>query len=100
MDENGMIQTIPTLSTIFYYKLIPFWGAPSRLDSYWHRGLSFTSKLHSTEFIGQITYLITHWEKLFDSDWLRHCDFIRNLRENSVIQGKLQISRAKSVIHS
>ena len=44
--------------------------------------------------------LITHWEKLLDSDWLRHCEFIRNLRANSVIRGKLQISRAKSVIHS
>ena len=44
--------------------------------------------------------LITHWEKLLDSDWLRHCKFTRNLRANSVIRGKLQISRAKSVIHS
>ena len=44
--------------------------------------------------------VIAHWEKLLDSDWLRHCEFIRNLRENSVIRGKLQISRAKSVIHS
>ena len=44
--------------------------------------------------------VITHWEKLLDSDWLRHCEFIRNLRANSVIRGKLQISRAKSVIHS
>ena len=46
------------------------------------------------------TSLITHWEKLLNSDWLRHCEFIRNLRANSVIRGKLQISRAKSVIHS
>ena len=45
-----------------------------------------------------IKALITHWEKLLDSDWLRHCEFIRNLRANSVIRGKLQISRAKSVI--
>ena len=44
--------------------------------------------------------VITHWEKLLDSDWLRDCEFIRNLRANSVIRGKLQISRAKSVIHS
>ena len=44
--------------------------------------------------------LITHWEKLLDSDWLRHCKFISDLRANSVIRGKLQISRAKSVIHS
>ena len=44
--------------------------------------------------------VITHWEKLLDSDWLRLCEFIRNLRANSVIRGKLQISRAKSVIHS
>ena len=42
----------------------------------------------------------THWEKLLDSYWLRHCEFIRNLRANSVIRGKLQISRAKFVIHS
>ena len=42
----------------------------------------------------------THWKKLLDSDWLRDCEFIRNLRANSVIRGKLQISRAKSVIHS
>ena len=46
------------------------------------------------------TAVITHWEKLLDSDWLRDCGFIRNLRANSVIRGKLQISRAKSVIHS
>ena len=44
----------------------------------------------------QIVVIITHWEKLLDSDWLRHCD----LRANSVIRGKLQMSRAKSVIHS
>ena len=42
--------------------------------------------------------LITHWEKLLDSDWLRDYEFIRNLGANSVIRGKLQISRAKSVI--
>ena len=47
-----------------------------------------------------IFIIITHWEKLLDSDWLRDCGFIRNLRANSVIRGKLQISRAKSVIHS
>ena len=38
--------------------------------------------------------------KLLDSDWLRDCEFIQNLSANSVIRGKLQISRAKSVIHS
>ena len=38
------------------------------------------------------------WEKLFDSHWLRHCEFICNLRANSAILGKLQISRPKSVI--
>ena len=43
--------------------------------------------------------LITHWEILLDSDWLRYCEFIRDLRANSVIQGKLQISREKSAIH-
>ena len=47
-----------------------------------------------------INIIITHWEKLLDSDWLRHCEFIHNLRASSVIRGKLQISRAKSVIHS
>ena len=52
----------------------------------------FTSDLINT--------LITRWEKLLDSDWVGHCEFIRNLRANSVIQGKLQISRAKSVIYS
>ena len=44
--------------------------------------------------------LITHWEKLLDSDCLRGCEFICNLRANFVIRGKLQILRAKSVIHS
>ena len=44
--------------------------------------------------------IITHWEKLLDSDWPRHCEFIHNLRANSVSRGNLQISRAKSVIHS
>ena len=48
----------------------------------------------------RLTFVITHWEKLLDSDWLSHCEFIRNLRANSVIRGNLQISRAKSVIHS
>ena len=47
-----------------------------------------------------IIFKITHWEKLLDSDWLRYCEFIHNLRANSVIRSKLQISRAKSVIHS
>ena len=46
------------------------------------------------------TGVITHWEKLLHSDWLRHCEFIRNLRANSVFLDKLQISRAKSVIQS
>ena len=50
--------------------------------------------------IKSVIGVVTHWEKLLDSDWLRHCEFIRNLRANSVIRGKLQISRAKSVIHS
>ena len=44
--------------------------------------------------------LITQWEKLLDSGWLRDCECIRNLRANSVVRGKLQISRAKSVIRS
>ena len=39
--------------------------------------------------------VMTHREKLFHDDWLRDCEFIRNLRANSVIQGKLQISKAK-----
>ena len=52
------------------------------------------------EIYSRVQRVITHWEKLLDSDWLRHCEFIRNLRANSVIRGKLQISRAKSVIHS
>ena len=42
-----------------------------------------------------ITALITHREKLLDSDWLSDYDFIRNLRANSVIWGKLQIWREK-----
>ena len=50
--------------------------------------------------LSKFLIIITHWEKLLDSDWLRDCGFIRNLRANSVIRGKLQISRAKSVIHS
>ena len=55
----------------------------------------------------QISVVITHWEKLLDSDWLRDSEFIRNLRANSVLRGKLQISRqnfidlrANFVIHS
>ena len=50
--------------------------------------------------LSQFTTIITHWEKLIDSDWLRDSEFLSNLRVNSVIRGKLQISRAKSVIHS
>ena len=38
-------------------------------------------------FLYSITSLITHWEKLLDSDMLRDCEFI--------LKGKLQISRAK-----
>ena len=34
--------------------------------------------------------IITHWEKLLDSDWVRDCEFIRNLSANSAIRGKLQ----------
>ena len=33
----------------------------------------------------------------FDSEWLTECEFIRNLRTNFVIRGKLQISRAKYI---
>ena len=47
-----------------------------------------------------VSTVMTHWEKLLGSDWLRDCEFIRNVRTNSVIRGKLQISRAKSVILS
>ena len=36
-------------------------------------------------------------EKLLDSDWLTDCEFIRNMRANFVIRGKLQISRVKSI---
>ena len=57
----------------------------------------YLGKVYTEE---QVNKVITRWEKLLDSDWLRHCEFIRNLRANSVIRGKLQISRAKSVIHS
>ena len=32
----------------------------------------------------RIIIIITHQEKLLDSDWLRDCEFIRNLRANSV----------------
>ena len=38
----------------------------------------------------EISMLITDWEKLLDSDWLRDCEFIPNLKANSVIRGKLQ----------
>ena len=37
---------------------------------------------------------ITQWEKLLDFDCWKDCEFICNLRANSVIRGKLQISRA------
>ena len=33
--------------------------------------------------------------KLLDSDWLKDCEFICNLRANTVIRGKLRISRAE-----
>ena len=45
--------------------------------------------------ISEFDSVTTHWGKLLDSDWLRDCEFMRNLRANSVIRGKLQISRAK-----
>ena len=48
----------------------------------------------------KITFVITRWKKLLDFDWPRECEFIRNLRANYVIWGKLQFFRAKSVIHS
>ena len=32
--------------------------------------------------------IITRWGKLLDSDWLRHCEFIRNLRANYRSQGQ------------
>ena len=43
--------------------------------------------------------LITHWEKLLDSDWLRACDFIRNLRANSVIRCSYRF-QGQIIIHS
>ena len=43
--------------------------------------------------------VITHWEKLLNSDWLRHCEFIRNLMANSVIRANYYL-KGKSVIHS
>ena len=56
----------------------------------------FLPDIHLLHFV---TFVITHWENLLDSDWPRDCEFTRNLRANSAIRGKLQISRAKSVIH-
>ena len=55
---------------------------------------------HGENMVNQTIILITHWEKLPDSDWLIDYEFKRNLSANSVIRGKLQISRAKPVIHS
>ena len=57
-----------------------------------------TIKVASFEYV--IIAVITHWENLLDLDWLRNCEFKRNVRANSVIRGKLQISITKSVIHS
>ena len=48
--------------------------------------------------IENVLFLITRWEKLLDSDRLRECELIPNLRANSVIRGKLLISRAKCVM--
>ena len=39
-----------------------------------------------------ITWLNTHCEKLLDSDLLRDCEFIHNLRVNSVTRTKVQVS--------
>ena len=51
-------------------------------------------KIPRTLYIS-ISIVITHWEKLLDSDWLRDCEFMRNLRANSVIRGKLQDLKGK-----
>ena len=50
--------------------------------------------LFEKKYVIKLIILITHWEELLDSDWLIDCESIRNLRANSVIRGKLQISRA------
>ena len=39
----------------------------------------------------EIGFVITHWEKLLDSDWLRDCEFICNLRANSDYRSQGQI---------
>ena len=46
---------------------------------------------YSHPFVKPFITIITHWEKLLDSNWLSDCEFIRNLRANSVIRSKLQI---------
>ena len=65
LGEGGGVRIKMELAKQFpllvqsFIKLVPFFGgggAPSRLVSYWRRGSSFKSKLHSTEFIGQITH--------------------------------------------
>ena len=43
------------------------------------------------EGVRVIVSIITHQEKLHNSDWVTDCKFIRNLRANSVIRGDLQI---------
>ena len=47
-----------------------------------------------------ILSLITNWEKFLDSNWVRDCEFIGNLRENSVIRGKVQISQKGMICNS
>ena len=39
--------------------------------------------LKKSSFKLPLTNLIIHREKLFDSDWLRDCEFISNLRANN-----------------
>ena len=54
--------------------------------------LPFGHSLFATLFSFFDTFIcftvITHKEKLLYSDWLRDCEFTRNLRATSVIRGK------------
>ena len=72
-------------------KFLPWWKKKFQTEDQLKGG---------TEDCLRISTVITHWKKLLYSDWLRHCEFIRNLRANSVVRGKLQISRGKSVTQS
>ena len=79
-----------------HYAFIGSLNENDSTSNYIQREPAFTKPLFWNES-KPVSFTITQREKLLDSDWLRDCEFICNLRANFVIRGKWQIASEKNL---